>query len=174
MEKIKGGISVRDGKIDKIYSAGLADPTGAGSSIDLDGMHVIPGSHRCTPAFLHISPAAALWNAGTWTSKADALGSHRGCMPGKAARTSGWVFFSGIDHTRWKPPTEPGLKEIDSAAHRIAWCLSWITPFIGAWHLPQAFMTLRRSAGTALRCPIDIDINRRRHTQGDHLGRCTR
>jgi len=43
MAKIKGGMHIRDGKIIQVYDQEAA-PTGNASSVDLEGMHVIPGS----------------------------------------------------------------------------------------------------------------------------------
>jgi predicted amidohydrolase YtcJ len=156
MAKIDGGMHIRDGKVFKLYSLEEA-PKGDASSVDLKGMHVIPGlidAHR------HFFISALLpqhGDASTWTSKDNALGAIEAACRSKSS-DSGWVFFSGMDHLRWNPPQIPGLKEIDAAAHGSP-VIVVDTTFHSGMASTQALMRSGISRDR-LRCPIDMDINR--------------
>jgi len=156
MAKINGGMCIRDGKVFHFYNQ-EADLPGNGSSVDLKGMHVIPGlidAHR------HFFISALLpqhGDASTWTSKDHALGAIEAACRSKTS-DSGWVFFSGMDHARWKHPLMPGLKEIDAAAHGSP-VIVVDTTFHSGMASTQALMRSGISRDT-LRCPIDIDINK--------------
>ena len=154
MAKINGGLRIRDGKIFQVYNQEAAPP-GNTSSVDLKGMHIIPGlidAHR------HFFISALLplhGDASAWTSKADALAAiDAACRSNKS--DSGWVFFSGMDHARWNPPLMPGLKEIDAAAHGSPVIVVGTT-FHSGMASTQALMRSGISRDR-LRCPIDIDI----------------
>ena len=171
MEKIRGGLSVRDGKIEKIFAQDY-DPPGAGSSIDLGGMHVIPGlidAHR----HFFISALLPLYgNAATWTSKDDALGAiEAACREGGSDKR--WVFFSGFDHTRWKTPILPRLDEIDAAALGSPVLVVDTTFHRGL--VSTAALRRAEISRNTLRCPLDIDIHRNGTPKGtvweDALGR---
>ena len=156
MAKINGGMRIRDGKVFQLYNQ-EAEPPGNGSSVDLKGMHVIPGlidAHR------HFFISALLplhGDASTWTSKDHALGAIEAACRSKTS-DSGWVFFSGMDHARWKHPLMPGLKEIDAAAHGSP-VIVVDTTFHSGMASTQALMHSGISRDR-LRCPIDMDINR--------------
>ena len=156
MAKINGGMCIRDGKVFHFYNQ-EADLPGNGSSVDLKGMHVIPGlidAHR------HFFISALLpqhGDASTWTSKDHALGAIEAACRSKTS-DSGWVFFSGMDHARWKHPLMPGLKEIDAAAHGSP-VIVVDTTFHSGMASTQALMRSGISRDR-LRCPIDMDINR--------------
>jgi len=171
MEKIHGGLRIRDGKILEIFNREQASSTG-GPSEDLKGMHIIPGlidAHR----HFFISALLPLYgDAGTWTSKDDALGAiEAACKAGGSDKH--WVFFSGFDHTRWKIPTLPRLDEIDAAAFG-----SPVLAVDTTLHRGLVSTSALRHAGISrntLRCPIDIDIRRDGTPKGtvweDALGR---
>ncbi len=154
MEKIHGGLRFRDGKILEIFNHEQAASAG-GPSEDLGGMHIIPGlidAHR----HFFISALLPLYgDAGTWTSKDDALGAiEAACRVGGSDKR--WVFFSGFDHTRWKTPTLPRLDEIDAAAFG-----SPVLVVDTTFHRGLVSTSALRRAGVSrntLRCPIDIDI----------------
>lgn len=156
MDKVFGSLHIRDGRVFRIERH-EALSTGNGSSVDMKGMHVIPGlidAHR------HFFISALLphhGDASTWTSKDDALGAiEKACLLDGSEH--GWVFFSGMDHARWTPPVFPDIGEIDAASHgkRV---LVVDTTFHSGMASSQ---TLIRSgiARESLRCPTDLDIKR--------------
>nr|NJM02282.1 hypothetical protein [Desulfobacula sp.] len=70
LERIEGGMCIREGKVQKIFHQ---ETTPEESSMDLGGMHVIPG---LIDAHSHFFIAAMLpqgEDAGAWTSGQDAL-----------------------------------------------------------------------------------------------------
>lgn len=169
--KFRGGMRIRDGRIVELFKEELDSP-GEGSSIDLEGMHIIPGlidAHR------HFFISALLplhGDASIWTSKDDALGAiEAACRSTRSDRS--WVFFSGMDHTKWKKPSLPRLKEIDAAALGSPVFVVDTTFHRGI----ISTEALRRSgiSRATLRCPKDIDINRDGTLKGtiweDALGR---
>jgi predicted amidohydrolase YtcJ len=167
--KFRGGMRIRDGKILEIFNR---DSLPEGSSTDLKGMHVIPGlidAHR------HFFISALLplhGDASTWTSKADALGAiESACRSGGSDKR--WVFFSGLDNSKWKKPYLPSIEEIDAA--------SFGTPVLvvdSTCHRGLVSTSVLKRTGisrNALRHPIDIDIRNDGTAKGtiweDALGR---
>lgn len=112
LKRIQGGMSIRDGKVREIFH----QETAPGElSMDLGGMHIIPG---LIDAHSHFFIAAMLplgGDASAWKSKHDALEAIE-----SACRSSGsdkrWVFFSGLDNSRWKRSSLPSIHEIDKAS----------------------------------------------------------
>jgi len=167
--KFRGGMRIRDGKIQEFFTR---DSLPEGPSTDLKGMHVIPGlidAHR------HFFISALLplhGDASTWTSKADALAAiESACRPNGSDKR--WVFFSGLDHPKWKKPYLPLIEEIDAASNGSPVLVVDSTFHRGLISTPA----LRRTgiSRNALRCPIDIDIRRDGTPKGtiweDALGR---
>ena len=83
MAKIKGGMHIRDGKIFQVYNQ-EAVPTGNASSIDLKGMHVIPGLIDAHRHFFISALSAAQWRCEHLDIKSRCPVSHRCCMPVKS------------------------------------------------------------------------------------------
>ena len=152
--KFRGGMRIRDGKILEIFDQ---DSLPEVSSTDLKGMHVIPGlidAHR------HFFISALLplhGDASTWTSKADALAAiESACRPNGSDKR--WVFFSGLDNSKWKKPYLPLIEEIDAASFGSPVLVVDTTCHKGL----ISTSALRRTgiSRNTLRCPIDIDIHR--------------
>lgn len=169
MTRLRGGMSIREGKIGEIFH----QETWRGEpSINLGGMHVIPGlidAHR------HFFVAALLplyGNASAWTSKDDVLSAiEAACRAGGA--DSRWVFFSGLDNTKWKKPALPRLHEIDDVAFGAP-----VLVVDSTFHRGLVSTAALRRTGISrntLRYPTDIDINRDGTPKGtiweDALGR---
>jgi len=154
--KIRGGMHIRDGKIVEIFNQERDSP-GEGSSVDLKGMHVIPGLIDAHQHFFLSALLRLHGDASTWKSKNDALGAiEAACKSNKS--DSGWVFFSGMDHSKWETPSLPRLKEIDGASLGLPVVITDISCHSGIIST-EAF---RRSGinRDSLRFPTDIDINR--------------
>lgn len=112
LKRMQGGMCIRDGKVQKIFRQETAQGE---SSMDLGGMHIIPGlidahSHFFIAAMLPLGGVAS-----AWTSKHDALEAIEA-----ACRSNGsdkpWVFFSGLDNARWKRSSLPRIHEIDKVS----------------------------------------------------------
>ena len=112
LQQIQGGMCIRDGKVQKIFHQ---ETVQGKSSMDLGGMHIIPG---LIDAHTHFFISAMLpmgEDAGTWTSRHDALQAIEA-----ACRSNGsdkrWVFFFGLDNARWKSASLPRIHEIDKVS----------------------------------------------------------
>ena len=112
LKRMQGGMCIRDGKVREIFHKETAPGE---SSMDLGGMHIIPG---LIDAHSHFFIAAMLpfgGDASAWKSKHDALeaieAACRACGSDKR-----WVFFSGLDNSRWKSASLPRIHEIDKAS----------------------------------------------------------
>lgn len=114
IRKVKGGMKIAGGRVVEIFENGQP-PWETDQSIDLKGMHVIPGlidAHRHFSAYALL---ACYGDAGTWRSKADALAAiEAACSASRSP--DAWVFFSMMDYSKWKKPCPPSLKEIDEVA----------------------------------------------------------
>jgi len=153
--KIRGGMRIRDGKIVEIFNHERDSP-GEGSSVDLKGMHVIPGLIDAHQHFFLSAMLRLYGDASTWKSKNDALGAiEAACKSNKS--DAGWIFFSGMDHTKWVNPYLPRLEEIDA----VALGLPVVVTDISCHHGIISTEALRRSGihRDSLRFPVDIDIN---------------
>jgi predicted amidohydrolase YtcJ len=171
MGKIRGGMRIRDGKILEIFNQGSAS-SGKGSSGDLEGMHVIPGLIDAHRHFFISALLPIYGDASSWTSKEDALGAiEAACRLNRSDNR--WVFFSGFDHTRWKIPSVPRLKEIDAAAHGLPVLVVDTTCHRGL--ISTEALNRTGMSRNNLRCPIDIDIYRNGAPKGtvweDALGK---
>jgi hypothetical protein len=112
MTRFRGGIRIRDGKIREIFhQEGLP----RGPSIDLGGMHVIPGLIDAHRHFFVASLLPLYGDAGAWRSKGDALGDIEAACRAAGPNNS-WVMFSGLNNVIWKDPALPRLHEIDAVA----------------------------------------------------------
>jgi hypothetical protein len=156
MERMHGGIRVGDGKIRKI----IHHDQGAGGervTVDLQRMHIIPGLIDAHRHFFVTALAARFGDASIWKSKSDALDAIEAASRSHQS-DRGWVFFSRMDHSKWKTPALPTLKEIDDAAHGLPAVVSDISLHRGIISTEAIRRTgLRRET---LRWSIDIDINR--------------
>jgi predicted amidohydrolase YtcJ len=125
--------------------------------MDLRGMHVIPGLIDAHRHFFVSAMASLFGSAEGWKSKHDALAAiNDACRAGGTEKR--WVFFKGMDHTKWKDPTLPGLKEIDDAAMGVpvfAVDISFHRALVSSEAVRRA--RLRRDL---LRCPGDVILNR--------------
>lgn len=109
-----GGMTTSGGRITGMFENGQEAPL-PGEAFDLEGMHIIPGlidAHR----HFYISALIARHRyAHQWKSKRDALDAIEEACAGQS-QPGGWVFFSSMDHTKWKNPTLPTHQEINEAA----------------------------------------------------------
>ncbi|MRR35903.1 hypothetical protein EG829_14750 [bacterium] len=69
-----------------------------------------------------------------------------------------WVFFKGMDHTKWKDPRLPSLKEIDEAAAGAPVFVSDISFHRGI--ISSEAMLRAGIRRQNLRWPSDVDVNR--------------
>ncbi|MFH2067188.1 MAG: amidohydrolase family protein [Pseudomonadota bacterium] len=169
LKQMQGGMCIRDGKVREIFHQETAQGE---SSVDLGGMHIIPGlidAHR------HFFIAAMLplgGDASTWTSKRDALEAIEA-----ACRSTGsdkrWVFFSNLDNARWKSSSLPCIQEINKVSMGSPVIVVDTTCHRGL----VSTEALRRTgiSRDTLRVPGDIDIHRNGTPKGtvweDALGR---
>lgn len=112
LKQMQGGMCIRDGKVQKIFRQETAPGE---SSMDLGGMHIIPG---LIDAHSHFFIAAMLplgGDAGVWASKQDALEAIEAACRSKGSDKP-WVFFSGLDNARWKRSSLPRIHEIDKVS----------------------------------------------------------
>jgi len=153
LKQMQGGMCIRDGKVQKIFHQEIAQGE---SSMDLGGMHIIPG---LIDAHSHFFIAAMLplgGDASAWTSRHDALEAIEA-----ACRSSGsdkrWVFFSGLDNARWKSSSLPRIHEIDKASIGLPVLVVDTTCHRGL----VSTEALRRTGISRdnLRVPGDIDIH---------------
>ncbi|HWR68834.1 MAG TPA: amidohydrolase family protein [Desulfomonilia bacterium] len=152
MSKVHGSMRVRDGKILEI-SARASFPKE--SLLDLKGMHVIPGLIDAHRHFFIWALLPNFGDASSWKSKEDALAAiESACMTGGPDK--GWVFFSRLDHTRWKTPALPPLRDIDAAAKGSPVLVMDTTCHKG--FISTEALRRSRIRRDALRCPGDIDI----------------
>ncbi len=171
VEKIPGGIHFRDGRVMKVFRRGETPP-GGGVSIDLEGMHIIPGLIDAHRHFFFSSLLPLHGNAGSWASKHDMLGAiDAACRLNRSDRR--WVFFSGLDNSRWKNPSLPSMKEIDAAAGGLPVLVVDTTFHRGVVSTGALVVSgIRRNS---LRCPADVDVLRDGTPRGtiweDALGR---
>ncbi len=111
---IVGAMHIRDGKIVRIIE-GPEMPADCGEILELDGKHIIPGLIDAHRHFFITAVLATHGDASQWRSRADALeGIEFACR--RARSRDEWIFFSRMDHTGWKKPVLPTIKEIDAVA----------------------------------------------------------
>lgn len=152
MSKFRGGIRIRDGMIAEVFNQ---ESRSGQPATDLGGMHVIPGLIDAHRHFFVMSLLPLYGDAGVWTSKDDALSAIEAAS--RSAKSNGqWVFFSGLDNSKWKKPALPVLKEIDEVASGCPVLVAESTLHKGL----VSTEALRRIGikRDALRCPSDMDI----------------
>jgi predicted amidohydrolase YtcJ len=161
IRKIHGGMRIRGGQIIEIFENGQ-DSSKSEGAVDLDGMHIIPG---LTDAHRHFSVTALMarhGDAGLWKSRQDALNAiEEAC---RSRSQDEWVFFSRMDHSKWKKPVLPTLREIDSVAGGRKVFISDIT-----LHMGLASSEAVKRAGLnreSLRFPEDMDTCRSGELKG--------
>jgi predicted amidohydrolase YtcJ len=167
IKKIMGGMRIRDGRILEICPG--ETQAGAESVVDLQGMHVIPGLIDAHRHFFISSLLPMHGDASAWRSKSDALAAiESACGPEKR-----WVFFSGLDNSKWKRPYLPEIQEIDAASFG-----SPVLVVDSTCHRGLISTAALRRTGinrNALRIPSDIDIRKNGTPDGgiweDALGR---
>jgi predicted amidohydrolase YtcJ len=167
IKRIMGGMRIRDGKILEICPGETR--TGAESVVDLQGMHVIPGLIDAHRHFFISSLLPMHGDASAWRSKADALAAiESACGPEKR-----WVFFSGLDNSKWKKPYLPEIEEIDAASSGSPVLVVDSTCHRGL--ISTAALRRTGISRNALRIPSDIDIRKNGTPDGgiweDALGR---
>jgi len=114
IRKMQGIMRIKDGAIIEVTGNGQA-PGDDFVGRDLTGKHIIPGLIDAHRHFFVSALIANHHDASGWKSRADALEAINAAC--RASRSpDGWVFFSGMDYSKWKNPTPPTLKEIDAAA----------------------------------------------------------
>ncbi|HOJ14217.1 MAG TPA: amidohydrolase family protein [Deltaproteobacteria bacterium] len=114
LQCFRGGMRVREGRIARIFRHGEEGDPG-GTVIDLMGMHVIPGLMDAHRHFFVTAFMSMHGDASTWKSKEDALDAiDQACRSNRDP--GGWVLFSRMDHTAWRVPDPPSLREIDAVA----------------------------------------------------------
>jgi hypothetical protein len=154
LKRMKGGMCIRDGKVREIFHQETAQGE---SSMDLGGMHIIPG---LVDAHSHFFIAAMLplgGDASAWKSRHDALEAIEA-----ACRSNGsdkrWVFFFGLDNSRWKSASLPGIHEIDKVSIGSPVLVVDTTCHRGI----VSTEAIRRTgiSRVALRVPDDMDIHR--------------
>jgi len=154
IKRFQGGLRIRDGKITKLFHQELLPDE---SATDLGGMHVIPGLIDPHRHFFVMSLLPLYGDAGVWTSKDDALSAMEDACR-KAGPDKQWIFFTGLDNSKWKKPALPVLKEMEAVAP--------------GWPVLVADSTLHKGLVSAealrrigikrdaLRCPSDMDMLR--------------
>jgi hypothetical protein len=153
LKRMQGGMSIRDGKVREIFHQETAPGE---SSMDLGGMHIIPG---LIDAHSHFFIAAMLplgGDASAWKSKHDALEAIEAAC-GSCGSDKRWVFFSGLDNSRWKSSSLPRIREIDKASIGLPVLMVDTTCHRGL----VSTEALRRTgiSRNNLRVPGDIDIH---------------
>ncbi|HOS96034.1 MAG TPA: amidohydrolase family protein [Deltaproteobacteria bacterium] len=162
LERFRGGMRICDGRITRIFHEGQ-ETASNGPAMDLGGMHVIPG---LVDAHRHFFVSALLplhGDASSWLSGEDALAAIREAVSARSI-DKGWVFFSGLDHTRWRVPRLPSIRQIDAAAPGVP-VLAVDTTFHRGLVSTEA---LRRAGIRAqdLRVPGDVDTDRHGDPRG--------
>ncbi len=114
IRKMQGTMRIGGGKILGIAANGQA-PGDDRDARDLTGRHIIPGLIDAHRHFFISALIARHRDAGGWKSKSDALDAIREACRGDRS-PAGWVFFSRMDHTKWKNPVLPTLREMDAIA----------------------------------------------------------
>jgi predicted amidohydrolase YtcJ len=112
LKQMQGGMCIREGMVQKIFRQETAPGE---SSMDLGGMHIIPG---LIDAHSHFFIAAMLplgGDAGAWASKNDALEAIEAACRSKGPDKP-WIFFSGLDNAQWKSSSLPRIHEIDKVS----------------------------------------------------------
>jgi hypothetical protein len=154
MTKYRGGLRIQDGIITKIFHQESLpnEPV-----MDLGGMHVIPGLIDAHRHFFISSWLPLYGDASVWTSKDDALSAiATACRIQKSGMR--WVVFTGLDSLKWKKPALPSIRDIDKAAQGLPVLVVDSTSHKGLVSTEALRRTgIRRDA---LRCPMDMDINR--------------
>lgn len=169
MRKIQGSVRIREGKIAEISEHGHGAPL---QGTDLNGAHIIPGLIDAHRHFFFAALMPLYQDASTWTSKDDALSAiNAACSQG--GQDNSWVFFSGLDNTRWKKPALPGMQEIDDAS-----CGKPVVVVDTTFHRGLVSSGALRLTGVSrgtLKCPGDLDMNKNGTPRGtiweDALGR---
>jgi len=151
--KCNGGMCVCEGKITEVFHKGQ-ESIGDGIVVDLAGMHVIPGLIDAHRHFLVSAMLGTQRDASGWTSKGDALGQiEAACRVSRGGHE--WVFFSKMDHTKWRKPVLPTIREIDAVACGAAVFVSDITLHRGL--VSSAAIHRAGLSRDRLRCADDID-----------------
>jgi len=162
VRKTQGIMRIRGGRILGISVSPYPDGE-VKDARDLTGMHIVPGLIDAHRHFFVSALIARHHDASGWKSRKDALEAiidacRKTCSP------DGWVFFSGMDHTQWKNPAPPGLKEIDAAS-------GGRPVFVTDTTLHRALASteaMRRSklSRDSLRFPSDLDEGRNGELRG--------
>ena len=156
IRKIHGDMRIRDGKIAEIFHDGR-NTQGADTAVDLGGKHIIPGLIDAHRHFFISAMGALPGDASLWTSKHDALDAIDAAC--RMHQSDGrWVFFLGMDHTKWKIPSVPTIEEIDAVARGLPVAAVDISCHRGVVSTEAIRRTsLKRET---LRCKGDMDIRR--------------
>lgn len=154
IRKIKGYMKIRQGKIAEVTEH---DGDASVKGKDMKNAHIVPGlidAHR----HFFVSALLPLYgNADSWTSKDDALSAIQEACRSRE-RDKPWIFFSGLDNTRWKRPALPRQHEIDDVAAGSP-VLVVDTTFHRGLVSTAALRRIDMSR-SALQWPMDIDLCR--------------